>query len=268
MPPFAQLAPLGWFACFAALTAALRLPAPPPHSLCFVRRFRLSAEETGSPKFLGNSCHTCPALRLRWNLPEQASGASPLRLALSVLPSELSDSSASTTAQISEPNHAAYVLAVYASCRSLPSAHARLASGWRPCLGRAGLEPAELLTWFLSCLAYMTHLQDEALLGARRWIGVSPFAARCASPANPSLKRRDEAESANPNLARVRWYDAVFDGSLSDLGDLGNLGDLGGPAGSVQLRATPPSQRQGPRSIPVLRLGGDAIGEGGDAFFD
>jgi hypothetical protein len=121
---------------------------------------------TGSPKFLGNPRHACPALRLRRNLPEQASGTSSLRFALSVLPSESWASSASATAKISEPNHAACVLAVYASCRSLPSAHARLASGWRPCLGRAGFEPAELLTWFLSCLAHMTHLQDEAVLGA------------------------------------------------------------------------------------------------------
>ena len=63
---------------------------------------------------------------------------------------------------ISEPNSAARVLAVYASCRSLPSAHARLASGWRPCLGRTGFEPAGSLTWFLSRSGYMTHLQDKA----------------------------------------------------------------------------------------------------------
>jgi hypothetical protein len=96
MPPFAPLAPLGWFANFTALTAALRLPASPPRSLPLARWFRLAAEKSGSPKFLGDPRHTCPGQRPRWSLPEQASGASPLRLALSVLPSKPSDSSAST----------------------------------------------------------------------------------------------------------------------------------------------------------------------------
>ena len=126
------------------------------------------SEETGSPKFLGNPCHTCPGLRLRWNLPEQASGALPLRLALSVLPSELPDSSASTTSLFRNPiTRPACSLSTLRVGRYLPLTQ-RLASGWRPCLGRAGIEPAELLTWFLSCLAYMTHPQDEALLGAQR----------------------------------------------------------------------------------------------------
>ena len=150
-----------------------------------------SDDETGSPKFLGSPRHACPALRLRWNLPEQASGTSSLRLALSVLPSEPLASSASTTANISEPNHAAYVLAVYASCRSLPSAHARLASGWRPCLGRAGFEPAGLLTWFLSCLAHMTHLQDEAVLGAPKGIFDFQLRLRGAFAVSEKMHRCD-----------------------------------------------------------------------------
>ena len=151
----------------SAPTAALRLPVSPVSlALRFASRFRFFGGDAGSPKFLGNPRHTCPALRLRRNLPEQASGTSSLRFALSVLPSESWASSASATANISEPNHAACVLAAYASCRSLPSAHARLASGWRPCLDRAGFQPAGLLSWFLSCLAHMTHLQDEAVLGA------------------------------------------------------------------------------------------------------
>jgi hypothetical protein len=185
VPLFAPLAPLRWFACFSAPIAALRLPAPPRRSLFALLRGSPFGEETGAPKFLGNPCPACPVLRLRWNLLEQASGTSSLRFALSVSPSEPRDSSASTTDMISEPDHAACMLAVYASCRSLPSVHARLASGWRPCLRRAGLEPAELLILVSVLLGYMTHLQDETLLGAlegpwslrqRTWT----FAARCA----------------------------------------------------------------------------------------
>jgi hypothetical protein len=162
----------------------------------FSLRFAVPSSDgkTGSPKFLDNPRRTCPALRLRWNLPEQASGTSSLRFALSVLPSESWDSSASTTSKISEPYHAACALAVYASCRSLPSAHARLASGWRPCLRRAGLEPAGLLTWFLSCLAHMTHLQDEAVLGAPKIFG---FRA--------SLPRRGATQNGQPKILARPW---------------------------------------------------------------
>jgi hypothetical protein len=68
---------------------------------------------------------------------------------------------------ISGPDSAACVLAVYASCRSLPSAHARLAFGWRPCLGRAGIQPAGSLTWFLHVLVTYSP-PGRGLLGARR----------------------------------------------------------------------------------------------------
>jgi hypothetical protein len=202
VPPFAPLAPSGWVRLLLSSycgTPTSRFTRAPRFSLD--TRFRLSTAWAGSPKFLGNPCHTCPALRLRWNLPEQASGTSSLRLALSVLPSELWASSASTTSKISEPNHAACVLAVYASCRSLPSAHARLASGWRPCLGRAGFEPAELLTWFLSCLAHMTHLQDEACLAhpAEFWVGSALHVRETTNRAlqRTSTRRRASRRSSN-----------------------------------------------------------------------
>ena len=98
MPPFAPPGPSSWFPGFSATTAALRLPAPPPCSrIALARRFRLSTEDAGSPKFLGDPCRACPGLRSRRSLPEQASGASPLRLALSVLSSEPSVSSTSAT---------------------------------------------------------------------------------------------------------------------------------------------------------------------------
>jgi hypothetical protein len=97
VPPFAPLAPSGWFANFSAPTAALRLSASPPRSRAALRSVvPPRGGEAGAPKFLGDPRHTCPGHRPRWSLPEQASAASPLRLALSVLPSEPSDSSAST----------------------------------------------------------------------------------------------------------------------------------------------------------------------------
>ena len=67
---------------------------------------------------------------------------------------------------LSGPDSAACVLAVYASCRSLPSAHARLAFGWRPCLGRAGFQPAGSLSWFRYILVTYSPPR-RGLLGAR-----------------------------------------------------------------------------------------------------
>ena len=67
---------------------------------------------------------------------------------------------------LSGPDSAACVLAVYASCRSLPSAHARLAFGWRPCLGRAGIQPAGSRSWFQYVLVTYSPPR-RGLLGAR-----------------------------------------------------------------------------------------------------
>jgi len=151
----------------------------------FARQFRLTTEKAGPPQFLGVPRFACSGLRPRRNLPEQASGASPLRLALSMLPSDLSVSSASATKAVSGSNSTACRLAVYASCRSLPSAHARLASGWQPCLVRAGLIPAGPLTWFQSSIgSYMIHLQDEACLSAQK-AGFAPYCAAQSPLPNP-----------------------------------------------------------------------------------
>ena len=77
------------------------------------------------------------------------SGAGPpghasLRFAPSMLPSDLSASSASTTWTFRSP-----IPQLACSLSTLrdpgcPRLHARLASGWRPCLGRAGVRPAGL----------------------------------------------------------------------------------------------------------------------------
>ena len=133
------------------------------HAMRFARRFRVSTD-TGSPKFLGDPRHACPGLRSRRSLPEQASGASPLRLALSVLSSEPSDSSTSTT----EPYFGIRFRGPRARCLrfvsvvTFRSSKTRFRLATLPC--RAGIQPAGSLTWFLSVLAYMTHLQDEACL--------------------------------------------------------------------------------------------------------
>jgi hypothetical protein len=164
--PLLRRLPLGWFAHFTALTAALRLPAPPPRSRhALTRRFRLTTEDAGSPKFLGDPRHTCPGLRSRRSLPEQASGASPLRLALSVLPSEPPVSSASATnpnfgTQFPQPTCSLSTLRVG---RCLPLTQDSLPAGGPALAGRES-NPLGHLPGFCLFLAYMTHLQDEACL--------------------------------------------------------------------------------------------------------
>jgi hypothetical protein len=163
--PLLHWVPSVWFPTFFALTAALRLPAPPPRLPSrFARRFRPMTEVAGSPKFLGDLGHTCPVRRLRRILLRRAPGPQSLRWPFSVLPSGLPVPSASATYPISEPSSTACALAVYASCRSLPSAHARLASDWRPFLGRAGVLPARSLLLVSSVLGYIVFLQVEACL--------------------------------------------------------------------------------------------------------
>jgi hypothetical protein len=166
VPPFAPLAPLGWFARFTAPTAALRLPASPPRSRAALARwFRLAAEKTGAPKFLGGPRHTCPGQRPRWSLPEQASAASPLRLALSVLPSKSPDSSASTSPVFRGPiPQPACSLSTLRVGRYLPLTQDSLSAGG---LALAeGIQPAGSLAGF--CMLWFTYSPPgRGLLGAR-----------------------------------------------------------------------------------------------------
>jgi hypothetical protein len=139
------------------------------HASRFARWFRLSAEKTGAPKFLGDPRHTCPGQRPRWSLPEQASGASPLRLALSVLPSKPSDSSASTNPIFRGPiPQPAGSLSTLRVGRYLPLTQDSLSAGGLA-LAEREFNPLGRLPGF--CMFWLhTHLQDEAYLaheGAR-----------------------------------------------------------------------------------------------------
>src|SRR5688572_25969909 len=133
------------------------------HDCALARRFRLSAEKTGAPKFLGDPRHTCPGQRPRWSLPEQASGASPLRLALSVLPSKSPDSSASTIPVFRSPiPRPACSLSTLRVGRYLPLTQDSLPAGGLALAEREfnplGRSPGFSTFWL------HTHLQDEACL--------------------------------------------------------------------------------------------------------
>jgi hypothetical protein len=132
---------------------ALRPPASPPRSLALARRFRLATERTGSPKFLGDPRHTCPGLRSRRSLRGRPPGLRPYAWPRRCcLPRPL----ARRPPQL--PHFGIQFRSLRARClrfvatvaRVLLHGHARLASGWRPCLGRAGVEPAGSRTRFPS----------------------------------------------------------------------------------------------------------------------
>ena len=147
-PPFARRGPSGRFPRVVARTAALRLLTAHRAALRCLRARATAAiqqpETMRSPKFLGHPLvRTCPGSSTPAEPREQdLRDRQSLRIAPPVLPSETTDSSASTT-DLSGPNSAAHALAVYASWSRSPvcflNDHARLASGWRSCLGRAGL---------------------------------------------------------------------------------------------------------------------------------
>lgn len=119
--------------------------------------------EARAPKFLGDPRHTCPGHRPRWSLPEQASGASPLRLALSVLPSKPSDSSASTNPIFRGPiPQPACSLSTLRVGRCLPLTQDSLSAGGLA-LAERDFNPLGRLPGF-STLWLHTHLQDEACL--------------------------------------------------------------------------------------------------------
>ena len=165
MPPFARRGPSGRFPRVYARTAALRLPASPPRSLALARRFR--------PCCAGESWISLvprrPSPRMpRLSDPGGTAGAEPpgprsLRFAPPASPSELADPSASTTFFLSGSNSAACVLAVYASQPGSSLDHARLASGWRPCLaGREFNPPGRCVRFAITCWRSHGFLLTEA----------------------------------------------------------------------------------------------------------
>lgn len=146
MPPFARRGPSGRFPRVYARTAALRLPASPPRSLALARRFRhCCSGESGislvprrpsprMPRFFDPGGTVGAGLRER--VPTFGSAGVAFQACRPV---------GFHHDFLSGSDSAAYVLAVYASQPGSPLHHARLASGWRPCLVRTGVQPARSL---------------------------------------------------------------------------------------------------------------------------
>ena len=99
------------------------------------------------------------------HMPRSQTPVSPSCLAghgMSVLPSELSTSSALTASLLSGLNHAAYALPVYASQRGLPQRHATLGSDrWLIFVGRDS-HPQVLSLRFPSCFWFHEFLLSQA----------------------------------------------------------------------------------------------------------
>ena len=99
------------------------------------------------------------------------SGTTPLPLASLMLPSTVSNASASATASfrdsVPRPAHSLSTLRGHGyPCASYD--HARLASRWRPCLGGTGVQPAGLRTRFRYVFGFTWHPPGRGFLGARR----------------------------------------------------------------------------------------------------
>ena len=161
--PFAPRGPYGLVPPLRHYYGALRRPARPARlRLRSPQRFRLSTELTGTPKFLGDPRHACSGSSTPVESREQASGTMSLRVAPSMLPSELTASSASTTwifrGPIPQP--ACSLSTLRDSGR--PEHRARLASDWRPCLGRAGVQPAGSLHQVSALCGLTWHPPDRS----------------------------------------------------------------------------------------------------------
>jgi catechol 2,3-dioxygenase-like lactoylglutathione lyase family enzyme len=131
---------------FVATMARSDFPLPRSGFACArLSRFRLTTEQTGPPKFLDDPRHACPGSTTPVESREQASGNMSLRFAPSMLPSEPTVSSASTTClfrgPIPQPACSLSTLRGH-GCPCAAYNRARLASDWRPCLGRTGFQPA------------------------------------------------------------------------------------------------------------------------------
>jgi hypothetical protein len=161
--PFAPRGPSARFPRFVTTMARSDVPPAPLGFACARHpRFRLSTELTGTPKFLGDPRHACSGSSTPVESREQASGTMSLRVAPSMLPSELTASSASTTwifrGPIPQP--ACSLSTLRDSGR--PEHRARLASDWRPCLGRAGVQPAGSLHQVSALYGLTWHPPDRS----------------------------------------------------------------------------------------------------------
>src|ERR1019366_2139796 len=135
---------LGSVPPFHRSIGALRLPAA-PLSLRSRSRFAVpsSTEQTGSPKFLGDPRHTRPGSSTPVESREQ--DLRDVRPYVSLRRCSLPNLS---RRRLPPPRYfGARFRGSHARClrfvtRVALGRHARLASGWRPCLGPAGGEPA------------------------------------------------------------------------------------------------------------------------------
>ncbi len=148
-PPFARWGPLGRLPHVIAPTAALRLLAAHPAALRFLRLAVPPQFSGRRRRGLPSSSATLVRRVLRFFDPGGASGAAPPGPAVPTCRSSGVAFRAYCLVglhdfDISGPDSAARVLAVYVVtvARVLAHDHARLASGWRSCLRRAGLLPA------------------------------------------------------------------------------------------------------------------------------
>jgi hypothetical protein len=132
------------------------LPSP-PRSLALARRFRLATERAGPPKFLGDPSPHMPRATIPAEPSKQASGAAPLRMASTVLPSTPTSASASATTNFGtefRSLRARCLRFVTTVARVLPHGHARLASGWWPSLAGRDSNPLGRKPGFCLVLAY------------------------------------------------------------------------------------------------------------------
>ena len=124
------------------------LPPLSPRSVSFARRFHPTpdGDDRISQVPVRPPCLHAP-------LSDSGGTSTPGLYGVEVLSSHYSALTVSTSAirGVSELNHAACWLAVYASCADLSAVHARLASGWWPTFAGQGRLPVGSLKKVSSC---------------------------------------------------------------------------------------------------------------------
>lgn len=136
----------------------------------------------------------------RSQTPVEPQRSDPLARA-GMLPSVVPTTSASTTNSISGLNHAARTLAVYASRQGSLPTRARLAPGWRVCLGRTGFPPARFLREVSEFCFFLPPLPDFSW---RKGTGTGILAAASAQAPvmsmGPSTPRTEHPDIARATL--------------------------------------------------------------------
>jgi hypothetical protein len=190
---------LGWVPPLPRSIDALRLPAA-PLSLRLRSRFAVpsSTEQTGSPKFLGSPRHTrhgssTPVESREQDLRDMRPYVSLRRCCLPIL------------LRRRLPRLGRFGARFRGSCarclrfvtRVALGRHARLASGWRPCLGRAGVEPAGLrYKVSIMCGLHGVLLVEAFLAHRRRPKGCATMKER-ATARRPNSSYRPQGHRAS-----------------------------------------------------------------------